>query len=139
MIMEVTVQHLGDVKFEAVTRGHRVMCDQPLNNGGSDSGMTPPEYLLVSLGTCVGFYAAQYMKTRSLAHDSLEVKVLAEKAAAPARLVKFRVEVTVPGLDPTHHAGLLRAANACLIHNTLLHAPSIETVVLAPVGAQQVR
>ena len=134
--MEVTIQHLGDVKFEASARGHRVICDQPPDNGGSDSGMTPPEYLLVSLGTCVGFYAAQYLKTRSLAHQGLEVKVSAEKATQPARLAQFRIEVTAPGLDPQHQAGLLRAAKACLIHNTLINAPAVETVVLTPVEAQ---
>ena len=133
--MEVTIQHLGDVKFEASTRGHRVICDQPPDNGGSDSGMTPPEYLLVSLGTCVGFYAAQYMKARSLVHQRLEVKVSAEKATQPARLGQFRIEVTVPGLDPQHQAGVLRAVKACLIHNTLIHAPTIETAVTTPVAA----
>ena len=63
--MEVTIQHLGNVKFAASARGHRVICDQPAGNGGSDAGMTPPEYLLVSLGTCAGFYAVQYLKARS--------------------------------------------------------------------------
>ena len=130
--MEVTIQHLGDVKFEAIARGHRVICDQPADNGGSDPGKTPPEYLLVSLGTCAGFYAAQYMKVRSLAHESLEVKVSAEKATQPARLGQFRIEVIVPGLDPQHQAGILRAVKACLIHNTLIHAPAIETVVTTP-------
>jgi uncharacterized OsmC-like protein len=105
------------------------VCDQPPDNGGSDSGMTPPEFLLVSLGTCAGFYAAQYLKTRSLPAQGLEVKVTAEKAAQPARLGRFRIEVTVPALDPRHQAGVLRAVKACLIHNTLLHAPEIETVV----------
>jgi hypothetical protein len=37
--------------------------------------------------------------------------------------------VIAPGLDPHHEAGILRAVKACLIHNTLLHAPEIETVV----------
>ena len=97
--------------------------------------MTPPEYLLVSLGTCVGFYAAQYMKVRSLVHQGLEVKVSAEKATQPARLGQFRIEVTVPGLDPQHQAGVLRAVKACLIHNTLIHAPTIETVVTTPLAA----
>jgi putative redox protein len=133
--MEITIQHLGEVRFEATARGHRVVCDQPFDNGGSDNGMTPPEYLLVSLGTCAGFYAAQYMKTRSLAHRGLEVKVSAEKAAQPARLGQFRIDVIVPGLDPQHQAGVLRAVKACLIHNTLLHAPAIETVVSTPVEA----
>jgi putative redox protein len=132
-IMEVIIQHRGNVKFEASARGHRVICDQPAGNGGSDSGMTPPEFLLASLGTCAGFYAAQYMKVRSLAHGDLEVKVSAEKALHPARLGQFRIEVIVPGLDPKHQDGVLRAVKACLIHNTLIHAPTIETVVSAPV------
>ena len=133
--MEVTIQHLGGVKFEAATRGHRVVCDQPPDNGGADTGMTPPEFLLVSLGTCAGFYAAQYLKTRALSSAGLEIKVSAEKATQPARLGKFRIEVIVPGLDPQHEAGVLRSVKACLIHNTLLNAPAIETVVSIPVAA----
>jgi len=131
--MEVEVLHLGDVKFEAIARGHRVICDQPAANGGSDSGMTPPEFLLVSLGTCAGFYAAQYLKARSLPADGLRVKVLAEKATQPARLGHFQIEVAAPELDPQHQAGLLRAVKACLIHNTLLNAPAIDVVLNAPV------
>ena len=127
--MEVTIQHRGNVTFEASARGHRVICDQPADNGGADSGMTPPEFLLVSLGTCAGFYAAEYMKARSLAHQGLEVKVSAEKAKQPARLGQFRIEVIVPGLDPQHQAGVLRAVKACLIHNTLLGGPDIEVMV----------
>jgi len=130
--MEVTVRHLGNVKFEAATRGHSVVCDQPADNQGEDTGMTPPEFLLVSLGTCAGFYAEQYLKVRSIAHDSLEVKVSAEKAKQPARLGQFRIEVVVPGLAGEHQAGVLRAVKACLIHNTLLNAPAIEAVVSIP-------
>ena len=133
--MEVTVQHLGDVKFEAVARGHRVTCDQPAANGGTDTGMTPPEFLLVSLGTCAGFYAAQYLMTRSLPAAGLEIKVSAEKALKPARLGSFRIEVVVPDLDPRHEAGILRAVKACLVHNTLINAPAIETVVRTVVPA----
>ena len=136
--MEITIQHLGDVKFAANARGHRVVCDQPVDNGGSDTGMTPPEFLLVSLGTCAGFYAAQYLKARSLSAEGLEVKVSAEKAKQPARLGQFRIEVTVPGLDPIHQPGVLRAVKACLIHNTLLNTPAIEAVVLTPVEAHAV-
>jgi uncharacterized OsmC-like protein len=132
--MEARIHHLGGVKFEAVARGHRVICDQPPDNGGSDAGMTPPEFLLVSLGTCAGFYAAQYLKTRSLSAEGLEIKVTAEKAAQPARLGRFHIEVIVPNLDSAHETGILRAVKACLVHNTLVHAPEIETVVSVPVA-----
>lgn len=130
--MEVEIVHKGDVKFEASARGHRVICDQPATHGGSDSGMTPPEFLLVSLGTCAGFYAAQYLKARSLSADGLKIKVTAEKAVQPARLGRFRIEVTAPDLDARRQEGILRAVKACLIHNTLLNAPAIDIVLHAP-------
>jgi len=133
--MEVRIQHLGNVKFEATTRGHRVISDQPPANGGADTGMTPPELLLASLGTCAGFYAAQYLKNHYLPTEGLEILVSGEKARQPARLGQFRIGVMVPGLDPQHEAGVQRAVHACLIHNTLLNAPAIETVVNTPVLA----
>jgi putative redox protein len=133
--MEVEISHLGDVKFEANARGHRVLCDQPLTNGGADEGMTPPEFLLVSLGTCAGFYAAQYLKARSLSAEGLRIKVTADKATQPARLARFQIEVTAYGLEPQHQAGILRAVKACLIHNTLLNTPAIDIVLNSPVAA----
>jgi len=127
--MEITVKHLGDVQFEAEVRGHRVVCDQPLDNGGYDEGPTPPEFLLVALGTCAGYYVAQYLNAHSLTCPGLEIKVAAEKAKNPARLGSFRIEILAPALDPKHEAGVARAVEKCLIHNTLLNPPTIETVV----------
>ncbi len=129
--MEVTAEFLGDSRFEVQARGHRVICDQPADNGGSDTGMTPPEFLLASLATCAAYYAAQYLKVRQLPAGDLRVRVSAEKAQQPARLKSFRIEVTAPGLDERHQAGILRATKACLIHNTLLGQPSVEVVVNA--------
>jgi putative redox protein len=127
--MEITIKHLGDVQFKASTRGHSVLCDQPLEQGGADEGMTPPEFLLAALGTCAGYYAVQYLKARSLACPDLEIKVSAEKASQPARLASFRIEVLAPSLDPQHETGLFRAVQKCLIHNTLLQTPAIEIAV----------
>jgi uncharacterized OsmC-like protein len=129
--MEVTVRHRGDVQFEAEARGHRVLCDQPAENHGSDQGMTPPEFLLASLATCAGYYAVQYLKTRSLSTEGLEVKVRAEKQMKPPRLGSFRIEVMAPELPAEQEAGMLRAVDMCLIRNTLLNAPAVETVVFS--------
>lgn len=121
----------GGTKFEISARGHKVISDQPHDNGGADAGMTPPEFFLGALAACAGHYAAQYLKTRGLPSEGLEVRVLGEKALKPARLASFRIEVAVPGLDPAHEEGVLRAAKACLIHHTLEHPPQIEVGVLA--------
>lgn len=135
--METSVHYLDGVRFEVVSRGHRVLCDQPAGNAGADTGMSPPEFLLASLGTCAGYYALQYLKTRSLETDGLEVKVAAEKALQPVRLGAFRIEVIVPGLDdPRHREGVMRAVKSCLVHNTLLNAPAIETVLTTEVGTR---
>jgi uncharacterized OsmC-like protein len=127
--MEAIVRYQGQSKFEATARGHRVVCDQPVENEGSDKGMTPPEFLLVSLGTCAGYYAAQYLKTRKLNADKLTVRVSAEKATQPARLASFVIEVDAPDLDAMHRDGLMRAVKTCLIHNTLSHPPAIDLQV----------
>ena len=60
--MEVTVEHLGEVQFEIRAREHVISCDQPRENGGFDEGMTPPEFLLASLGSCAAYYAVDYLK-----------------------------------------------------------------------------
>lgn len=125
--METTIRYTNGVCFEVEARGHKVVCDQPAGNGGSDSGMTPPEFLLASLGTCAGYYALQYLRTRHLSTEGLAVKVEAGKATQPARMNDFRILIEVPGLqDARHREGVVRAAKNCLIHNTLLHTPSIE-------------
>lgn len=130
--MKVTAAYLGGSRFEVLARGHRLISDQPAENGGTDTGLTPPEFLLASLATCAAYYAAQYLNTRQLPAADLQVRVSAEKAQQPARLGSFRIEITAPGLDQRHQAGILRAARACLIHSTLLNLPSIEVAVNAP-------
>src|SRR5580692_3900715 len=94
--------------------------------------MSPPEFLLASLATCAGYYAAQYLKTRVLSCEGLAVRVEAGEVMQPARLASFRIEVTIPNLDERHQAGVLRSVKTCLIHNTLLSAPQIEIAINPP-------
>src|SRR5215467_5797059 len=89
--MEVRIAHLGAVQFEIEARQHTIVCDQPAENGGFDEGMTPPELFLASLGSCAGFYAAQYLRKHKLATEGTVVRVMADKATDPARLDNFRI------------------------------------------------
>jgi len=127
--MEVSVDYLGGVRFEIAARGHRIISDQPLENGGDDTGMTPPEFLLASLGSCAAYYAAEYLRVRSLPVQGLRVSVHAEKALQPARLSLFRVRIEAPNLNQVHHDSLLRTVKHCLVHNTLLQPSHIEVSV----------
>jgi uncharacterized OsmC-like protein len=132
--MELIVNYLGAVQFEVDARGHKVICDQPVDNGGFDEGMTPPDFLLASLGTCAGYYAVQYLKTRNLPMEGLQVRVTAEKVKPPARMDNFRIEVKLPeSVEEQHIDGVTRSVHKCLIHNTLLNPPKIEIAIEAPV------
>lgn len=125
--MEVTVRYLDQVKFAIHSRSHSIVCDQPAENGGQDCGMTPPELLLASLGSCAAFYAVQYLKTRHLDDRGLEVSVTAEKLKQPGRLGNFRIHVSCPvPLTEEQKEGLMRSVQHCMVHNTLLAPPEIK-------------
>ncbi|WP_321474878.1 OsmC family protein [uncultured Paludibaculum sp.] len=137
--MELTVNYLGDVQFEAEARGHKIICDQPLDNGGADEGMTPPELLLASLATCAGYYAVQYLKARNLSSEGLRIRITAEKAKAPARLDQFVIAIETPGvLEEKDVEGVRRSAEKCLIKNTMLATPTIAVEVHTGVTASPV-
>ena len=128
--MEAIIQHLGNVKFEINLRGHKILSDQPELNGGSDAGPTPPELLLASLGSCAAYYAAEYLRVRKLAAEGLTVRVTAEKVKSPSRLEDFQIQIHVGApLEARHSEGVLRAAQACLIHATLEHPPRINVTL----------
>jgi putative redox protein len=124
-----STRYLDGKSFETLIRGHRIVCDQPISEGGADLGVTPPELLLASLGTCAGHYATEYLRARSLSFNGLAVYVSAEKGTQPARLASFRVDLDCPAVGDKDRQGLLRAVRACLIHNTLTTSPAIHVSV----------
>ncbi len=128
--MEVFVEHLGAVQFAIKARQHTVISDQPAENNGYDEGMTPPELLLASLGSCAAFYAVDYLKRNRVLTEGVTARVTAEKVKGPFRLDNFRIEVSVPGeIAPEHVKGVEEAVHRCLIHNTLLHAPKMDVAI----------
>jgi putative redox protein len=135
--MKVEINHLEGVRFVIEARNHCIVSDQPHDNNGTDHGMTPPELMLASLGSCAAHYAVQYLKARNLADKGVKVSVTAEKLQQPARLGDFRIDVTCPvALTDEQKQGLSRSVHSCLIHNTLLAPPEITiglTCVEAPV------
>ena len=137
--MEIAVEHLGSVQFEIKTRGHSIVSDQPVADGGFDEGMTPPELLLASLGSCAGFYAAQYLRKQKLATEGTRVRVGCDKVKDPVpRMTNFVISVETPvELNEEHLKGLHEAVEHCLVHNTLLHTPEIAIKVEAIAQARR--
>jgi putative redox protein len=129
--MEITVEHLGSVQFEIKAREHSIISDQPVSSGGYNEGMTPPELLLAALGSCAGYYAAEYLRKNKLAGEGTTVHVSCEKVSKPVpRMTDFVIEVNAPKeLSAEHLKGMETAVEHCLVHNTLLHPPKIRVKV----------
>ncbi len=125
-MLEVKVEHLGAVQFEVTAGRNKVVSDQPESNHGFDEGMTPPELLLASLGSCAGYYAVDYFKRNKLSVEGTKVRVTCDKAKNPPRLDDFRIELDIPAeLTEEQRKGVEDAVHRCLIHNTLLNPPKI--------------
>jgi putative redox protein len=129
--MNVKVRCLGGKKFEMTAREHRILSDQPFDNDGTDSAMTPPELFLSSLGACAAYYAEEYLRARALPDENLEIRIAALKGDKPARIVSLQIDVIAPGLTQRHRDGLLRAVDACLLKNTLHTPPTMDVRVVA--------
>jgi uncharacterized OsmC-like protein len=141
--MEIKVEHIGAVQFEISTRGHKIISDQPTEAGGFNEGMTPPELLLASLGSCAAYYAVDYLKRNGLLVDGTNVRVTADKVKpsvkpgekpAGVRIDNFKIEIDMRReLSPEQRHGVEEAVHRCLIHNTLLSPPMIELDVTSDV------
>ena len=135
--MNVKVRCLGGKKFEMTAGSHQVLSDQPLENDGTDSAMTPPELFLSALGSCSAYYAEEYLRARGLPDEELEIRISAEKGGKPVRIVSLRIDVIAPGLTQRHRDGLLRAVDACLLTHTLHAPPHIDVhIVASPADAE---
>lgn len=120
----------GGVRFDADVRGHRVVIDQPEDEGGSDEGMTPLECLAVSLGSCVAFFAARFSQRHAVSLADLRVEVAWDYAEQPHRVGRFDVAVSCGGaLDASMIERLRRVVQGCTVHHTLTHAPEVNVTL----------
>lgn len=54
------------LSVESESRGFKMIMDEPLSLGGTDTGMNPVEGLLVSLGSCQCIVAAAFAKAQGI-------------------------------------------------------------------------
>jgi uncharacterized OsmC-like protein len=124
----IRIEHLAEDRYEIAVRGHRLVVDQPVEDGGRDAGPTPTELFAASLASCVAFYAGRYLVRHGVDPKGLRVDAGFTMATdRPARVAEVTLTVKVPeGLDPARYDALLAVASHCTVHNTLHQPPSID-------------
>ena len=124
----VVVEHTTGTKYVATVRGHEVRVDQPLAGGGTDEAPTPVELFVVSLATCVAYFAGQYLERHGVSRAGLAVHAEYRKTdRPPARVASINLRLIVPAGLPVGLGKRLHAVvSHCTVHNTLREPPTVD-------------
>jgi uncharacterized OsmC-like protein len=117
----------GD-RFQLQVRGHQLLCDQPVADGGTDQGPTPTELFVASLAACVAFYARRFLVRHQLEAAGLRVEAAYTMSPdRPARVASVTLRLGgVPELPGQRRKALLAVVEHCTVHNSIRQTPAIE-------------
>jgi putative redox protein len=128
---EVVVRETRNSKLQqAVTIGpHRLLADEPVAAGGSDSGPGPYDLLLAALGACTSMTMRLYADRKSLPlerttvtlkHSKIHAEDCAECETKAGMLDQIERVIGMEGaLSPEQRQRLMEIADKCPVHRTL--------------------
>lgn len=135
----VTVSETHEGRFtQAVRAGaHHTRADEPASMGGDDSGFTPYDLLLASLGACTSMTLRMYAEQKKwplehvsvqLRHAKIHAQDCAECETREGKVDRIERDIAITGeLDDTQRARLMEIADKCPVHRTLHAEVSIVT------------
>jgi uncharacterized OsmC-like protein len=124
------ISHLGGWRFNVRCRGHQIVSDQPLEEDGEDTGMTPVELFVSSLGCCIGVYAKMFCERHKIPYEGMKIDLEWKMARNPSRVSEFKATIRLEkDVDPDLAQGILRMVKHCTVHNTVRDPPEIEISV----------
>ena len=114
---------------QIVAGRHRLVTDEPLTAGGTDSGPTPYDLLLAALGSCTSMTVAFYARRKEwplesvtvrLRHSRIHAEDCANCETKEGRLDQIDVVIEVVGdLTEEQRRRLIEIAEKCPVHRTL--------------------
>jgi uncharacterized OsmC-like protein len=124
---DIIVKHEQGDRFRISVRGHEIVADQPIDDGGEDLGPTPTELFVAGLVSCVGFYAERFLRRHDLSVEGLAVECdFAFAKDRPARVSDVTIRVILPeGFPADRRPGLHAVVEHCTVHNSIKQAPEI--------------
>jgi putative redox protein len=119
----VDIMNSGDSAFKVKSDDYEFVVD---TRGG---GITPPDALLASLGTCVGVYVRKYTEGVKINLTQFSISVDAEFSKEPPycfRQINVLVDLKGFKLEENRKEAFLRFIKNCPVHNTLKADPVVD-------------
>ncbi len=134
---EIQVRFEEGDRYRVRVRGHELVVDQPVEDGGADAGPSPTELFVAGLASCVAFYAGRYLHRHGLSADGLAVACGFSFASdRPARVAEISIDVTLPvGFPEERRAALAAVVEHCTVHNSIRSAPEVRIDLVTPRAA----
>ncbi len=124
--MRLTVSFTGGTKFTIGGGKHQVVTDQPIEDGGTDEGMSPVELFIGSLAGCVGYFVARYCARHAIPAEGLTIETDWSMAEQPHRVGSVEMRLHLPTtLTPAQQERLLKVAHGCTVHQSLAVPPNV--------------
>ncbi len=120
---EIIVRLTGGRRVEAQLGEHRVVTDQPRENGGEDSAPSPFQLFLASLGTCAGIFVQGFCARRGIPFEEIrliERPTFSESGALEA--VEFQLELPA-SFPPNYEDAVLRVIDQCSVKRAMQSPP----------------
>ena len=122
---------ISEFKFatQVVSGHHRFTADEPIALGGSDTGPSPYELLLASLGACTSITLRMYAARKDWELGKITVGLRFTRDADHKERIDRRMSFAKP-LTPEQKARLVEIAGKTPVTRTLAQGLSIETTVV---------
>jgi uncharacterized OsmC-like protein len=127
---------------EIVVGDHRLVADEPVSEGGTNTGLGPYDLLLASLGSCTSMTVALYARRKQWPLESVRVRLRHAKIYATdcencetkeGMLDRIERDIELVGsLDDEQRGRLLDIANKCPVHRTLTSEIVIQSRLVSP-------
>jgi putative redox protein len=116
---------------------HQLSADEPVESGGTDTGLSPYDLLLAALGSCTSMTVGLYARRRnwplqevvvSLWHSKIHAADCAECETREGKIDRIERDIQLIGsLTGEQRSKLMEIADKCPVHRTLTSEINIRT------------
>ena len=118
--MKLLVSYHGGKRFDIVSGKHRIVTDQPEEDGGQDAGMSPVELFVGSIASCVAYFVGRFCSRHNIPQDGLTVEAEWTTAESPHRVGAVSIAIRLPHrLTHDQKERLLKVAHGCTVHQSI--------------------